>query len=84
MATAAKTDAKQGPKDFNFAWEGKNKQGKVVRGDIRAQSESAANSALRRQGINVTKLKKQSFRGGRKVNERDVTFFSGATVISRL
>src|SRR4029077_17097427 len=31
---------------------------------------------LRRQGIRDTKVKKQSFRGGRKVSERDVAFFT--------
>ena len=51
MATAGKANAKEGPKEINFSWEGKNKAGKVVRGDIRAASESVANAALRRQGF---------------------------------
>ncbi len=76
MATAGKADAKkEGPKELNFSWEGKNKAGKVVRGDIRAPSESAANAALRRQGINVTKLKKQKTASG-KVSDKDITLFS--------
>jgi type IV pilus assembly protein PilC len=76
MATAGKADAKkEGPKELNFSWEGKNKAGKVVRGDIRAPSESAANAALRRQGINVTKLKKQKVASG-KVSDKDITLFS--------
>jgi len=33
-------------------------------------------SNLRRQGIRVTKLKRQTFRGGRRVTEKDVTFFT--------
>lgn len=76
MATAGKADAKkEGPKEVNFSWEGKNKAGKVVRGDLRAASESAANAALRRQGINVTKLKKQKTAAG-KVSDKDITLFS--------
>lgn len=76
MATAGKADAKkEGPKEINFSWEGKNKAGKAVRGDIRAASESVANAALRRQGINVTKLKKQKTASG-KVSDKDITLFS--------
>jgi type IV pilus assembly protein PilC len=75
MATAGKTDAKQAPKEINFSWEGKNKAGKVMRGDIRAASESVANAALRRQGINVTKLKKQKTASG-KVTDKEITLFS--------
>ncbi|MBI5899230.1 MAG: type II secretion system F family protein [Rhodocyclales bacterium] len=76
MATAGKADAKrEGPKELNFSWEGKNKAGKVMRGDIRAASESVANAALRRQGINVTKLKKQKAASG-KVTDKEITLFS--------
>ena len=44
MATAGKANAKEGPKEINFSWEGKNKAGKVVRGELRAASESVANA----------------------------------------
>ena len=80
MATAGKAQqkdgAKEGPKEFSFSWEGKNKQGKVVRGELRAPSEAATNAALRRQGINVTKLKKLKTGFGGKVSEKDITLFS--------
>ena len=46
MATAPKA----GPKEANFNWEGKNKTGKVMRGSTRAESDTAARAALRRQG----------------------------------
>jgi hypothetical protein len=77
MATAGKDEKakKEGPKELNFSWEGKNKQGKVVRGEIRAASEAAANAALRRQGITVTKLKKQKTGGGGSVTDKDITLF---------
>ena len=76
MATAAKPEKKDGPKELNFSWEGKNKTGKVVRGELKAASEAAANSALRRQGINVTKLKKQKSGSAGKVSDKDITLFS--------
>jgi type IV pilus assembly protein PilC len=76
MATAGKDEKKEGPKELNFSWEGKNKQGKVVRGELKAASEAVANAALRRQGINVTKLKKQKTGGGGSVTDKDITLFS--------
>ncbi|MCX7147890.1 MAG: type II secretion system F family protein [Rhodocyclales bacterium] len=76
MATAGKAEKKDGPKELNFSWEGKNKTGKTVRGEVKAASEAAANSALRRQGINVTKLKKQKVGGGGNVSDKDITLFS--------
>jgi type IV pilus assembly protein PilC len=47
-----------------------------MRGELRAVSETVATTNLRRQGIRVTKIKRQSFRGGRSVNEKDITFFT--------
>jgi len=76
MATAGKAEKKDGPKELNFAWEGKNKTGKVLRGEIKAASEAAANAALRRQGVNVTKLKKQKVGASGKVSDKDITLFS--------
>ncbi|MCF8199824.1 MAG: type II secretion system F family protein [Sulfuritalea sp.] len=76
MATAGKAQKKDGPKELSFAWEGKNKTGKVVRGEFKAASQAAANSALRRQGITVTKLKKLKTSSGGKVSDKDITLFS--------
>ncbi len=76
MATAGKAEKTDGPKELNFSWEGKNKAGKVVRGDMKAASESAANAALRRQGITVTKLKKLKTSSSGSVSDKDITLFS--------
>jgi type IV pilus assembly protein PilC len=76
MATAAKAGQKDGPKELSFSWEGKNKNGKAMRGELKAASESAANAALRRQGIMVTKIKKQKAGSGGKVSDKDITLFS--------
>jgi len=75
MATAAAAAAK-GPKEFIFSWEGKDKAGKVVRGEIRAVSETAVNATLRRQGIMVQKVKKQKKSGGGKVTAKDISLFT--------
>ena len=74
MATAAA--AKDKIKEFTFNWEGKDKQGKAVKGELRAQGEAVVNATLRRQGILVTKVKKQRAGAGGKVTEKDVTLFT--------
>ena len=77
MATAAETlKRRQETKELTFLWVGKNKAGKIVRGEQRAASEAVVNATLRRQGILVTKISKQKFRGGRKVSEKDVALFT--------
>ena len=76
MATAGKASKKEAPKESDFSWEGKNKSGKVVRGEIRAASEAAANASLRRQGINVSKIKKRKSGSSGKVSDKDITLFS--------
>lgn len=53
-----------------------NKAGKIVRGEQRATSETVVNATLRRQGILVSKVSKQSFRSGGKVTEKDVALFT--------
>lgn len=77
MATAARTIKRdKGVKEFTFAWEGKDKTGKVIRGEIRASGEALVQATLRRQGILVTKVKKQAFKRGGKVTEKDITLFT--------
>ena len=78
MATAAKPTSKNPPevKQFVFLWEGKNKAGKIVRGEQRATSETVVQATLRRQGILVNKISKQRFRGGNKISEKDITLFT--------
>ncbi|HEX6691783.1 MAG TPA: type II secretion system F family protein, partial [Burkholderiales bacterium] len=72
MATATAT---KGPKEATFLWEGKDKAGKVIRGEMRAGGEAVVNATLRRQGILVTKVKKQKLGGGGKVTDKDITLF---------
>jgi type IV pilus assembly protein PilC len=74
MATAAARAA--GPKEFTYSWEGRDKGGKVIRGELRSVSETAVNATLRRQGIIVQKVKKQKLGGGGKVTDKDITLFT--------
>jgi type IV pilus assembly protein PilC len=64
-------------KQINYAWEGKDKKGKVIKGEMRAAGESFVNATLRRQGITVTKVKKQSsFSKKGKISDKDITLFT--------
>ncbi len=73
MATA--TIAKS-PKELIFEWEGKDKNGKVVRGEMRAGGESMVNASLRRQGVLVTKVRKRRTTGGRSIKQKDIAIFT--------
>ena len=48
-------------KEFVFEWEGKDRNGKQVRGETRAAGENQVKAALRRQGVMPSKIKKRSF-----------------------
>ncbi|MDW8469976.1 MAG: type II secretion system F family protein [Burkholderiales bacterium] len=71
MATAAAAK----PKEFLFSWEGKDRTGKTVRGELRAAGANVVQATLRRQGITVSKIKKQKTSGG-KITEKDVALFT--------
>ncbi len=75
MATAARSRA-SAVKENTFLWEGKNKDGKTVRGEIRAASESVVQTNLRRQGITGAKVKKVRFKTGGKITEKDISLFT--------
>jgi len=75
MATAAKTRA-SAVKESSFVWEGRNKDGKTVRGEMRAASESVVQTSLRRQGITNTKVKKLRFKSGGKITDKDIALFT--------
>jgi len=75
-AAAAGKAATKGPKEYTFNWEGKDKAGKVVRGEMRATGEALVNATLRRQGIVVTKVKQQRLRRGGKVTDKDLALFT--------
>ena len=72
MATVAASEKKI--KEFNFLWEGKDKAGKAVKGEMRAAGTVVVTSTLRRQGIRVTKITKA--RAGGKITDKDITLFT--------
>jgi len=76
MATATVARREVKAKEQTFLWEGVDRNNKPSRGELRAVSETVATTTLRRQGIRVVKIKRQAFRGGRSVNEKDITFFT--------
>ncbi len=64
-------------KQITYLWEGKDKKGKVIKGEMRAAGESFVSATLRRQGITVTKVKKQSgFAKKGKITDKDITLFT--------
>jgi type IV pilus assembly protein PilC len=73
MATAA---AAARVKEATYLWEGRDKTGKVVKGQMRAGGEALVNVTLRRQGIIVTKVARQRIGRGGKVSDKDVTLFT--------
>ena len=72
MATAKKPEK---AKETRYSWQGKDKSGKVVKGEILSSTTTIASALLRRQGINVTSIKKASS-GGKAVTEKDITLFT--------
>jgi type IV pilus assembly protein PilC len=73
MAQVAKADM--------FVWEGTDKSGKKVKGEMTGQSDALVKATLRRQGVNPIKVKKKPkplFGGGSKgkITPKDITIFS--------
>jgi len=59
-----------------FVWEGRDRSGKKIRGEMRAGGEAVVNATLRRQGINVTKVRRQRLGGGKRVTQKDIALFT--------
>jgi type IV pilus assembly protein PilC len=72
MATAAATKVTE----VVFEWEGRDRNGKQVRGETRAAGENQVQAALRRQGVTPTKIKKRRMRSGSKIKPKDIAIFT--------
>lgn len=62
-----------------FIWQGKNRKGQDIKGEITASSLTEARNLLRRQGVSATKVKKFAkplFGGGDKINAADICVVS--------
>ncbi|MDD5033597.1 MAG: type II secretion system F family protein [Methylococcaceae bacterium] len=71
-----------------FVWEGTDKSGARIKGEVSARSETLARADMRRQGIKVVKIKKKSQplfgKRKRKIIPKDIAVFSRqlATMLS--
>jgi len=63
-------------KEFVFEWQGKDRNGKVVRGETRAAGENQVQAALRRQGVMATTIKKRRMRMGKSIKPKDLAIFT--------
>ena len=75
MATAA-IGSRDKIKESTFVWEGKDKSGRLTKGEMKAGGEAVVKSTLRRQGIQVVKIKRLRAGIGGKVSDKDITFFT--------
>ena len=72
MATAASKNIKE----FVFEWEGKDRNGKQVRGETRAGGQNQVQATLRRQGVLASKIKKRKSRAGKRIRPKDMAIFT--------
>ena len=75
MATATRTKT-LAAKEVTYVWEGKNREGKSIRGEMRAASEAVVQTSLRRQGVMNARVKKARFKVGGSVSEKDISLFT--------
>lgn len=73
MATTAKS---KNAKEFVFEWEGKDRNGKQVRGETRASGENQVQSMLRRQGVTPVKIKRRRMSAGSSIKPKDMAIFT--------
>jgi len=76
MATSAVARPRDAVRESMFQWEGRDKGGRTVKGEMRAGGESVVAAALRRRGILATKIKKQSMPRGRRITGKDLALFT--------
>jgi type IV pilus assembly protein PilC len=77
MATVTSKRAEE----FTLYWEGKNRAGRLLRGQIKTTSNAQAAAALRRQGIALSKLEKRrtvfmGIRSGKPIKPKDLIVFT--------
>ena len=72
MATAKAKTARE----FVFEWEGKDRNGKQIRGETRGGGENQVRSALRRQGVIPSKVKKRRMSTGSRIKPKELAIFT--------
>ncbi|MDH5858473.1 type II secretion system F family protein [Lampropedia aestuarii] len=63
-------------KSYVFAWEGKDRNARIVRGEMTASGENQVRATLRRQGVFATKIKRNRVKAGKKIKGRDIAIFT--------
>jgi type IV pilus assembly protein PilC len=66
-------------KTSTFAWEGTNKQGAKIKGELSGVNPALVKAQLRKQGVNPTKVRKKSaslFSAGKKIKPLDIALFT--------
>ena len=66
MATIA---SKAAQKETVFEWEGRDRNGRAVRGEMRAAGVNQVQASLRRQGVLASKIKKRRMRSGKTIKQ---------------
>ncbi|CAG1021185.1 partial Putative type II secretion system protein F, partial [Methylococcales bacterium] len=65
---------------ISFVWEGTDRTGARIKGEISARSETMARADVRRQGVKILKIKKKAAPlfspGKRKIIPKDIAIFS--------
>ncbi len=79
--TTRKTKSAKAPKQFNYSWEGADKKGQKVKGEMTGETPAIIKAQLRKQGISPIKVNKKSqplFGGGKgkPVAPKDIAMFS--------
>jgi type IV pilus assembly protein PilC len=78
-ALLKKSSAKKEPKTVPYKWEGKDRKGTKVAGEIQGNNPALIKAQLRKQGVLVTKISKKStlFSGrAKKIKPLDIAFFT--------
>ncbi|MGC9456471.1 MAG: type II secretion system F family protein [Halothiobacillaceae bacterium] len=83
MATATKSrtsgTASKATEKIVYVWEGKDKQGRVVKGELAAANETLVRAEVRRLGISPLKVRKKPkplFGGSKPVEPKDIAIFA--------
>ena len=59
-----------------FLWEGKDRSGRRVQGELRAAGRPRAEAMLRRQGVTVLRIRQKPAQRMRKISDKDICVFT--------
>ena len=62
--------------EFVFEWEGRDRQGRIMRGEARAAGENQVQAALRRQGLSQVRIRKRQVGRGPRIRPKDIALFT--------